>query len=98
MPIFHGQSTPEEIRERFDNDVERFSNLETGQSAAIDAPLALDLVTQAVLAVNSTPQRVLDLGCGAGNFTLRLLDACESVEEVTLVDLSGPMLDRATQR
>src|SRR5262245_11550706 len=30
------KSTPEEIRARFDNDVERFSNLETGQSAAID--------------------------------------------------------------
>lgn len=28
------KSTVEQIRERFDHDVERFSNLETGQSAA----------------------------------------------------------------
>ena len=34
------KSTVDEIRERFDNDVERFSNLATGQSATIDAPLA----------------------------------------------------------
>ena len=32
------KSTVEEIRQRFDKDVERFSNLETGQSATIDAP------------------------------------------------------------
>ncbi|MGI6419673.1 MAG: hypothetical protein ACOX1P_28900 [Thermoguttaceae bacterium] len=33
------KSTVDEIRQRFDADVERFSNLETGQSATIDAPL-----------------------------------------------------------
>jgi len=37
-----GKSTIEEIRERFDKDVERFSNLETGQQATMDAPLVLD--------------------------------------------------------
>jgi hypothetical protein len=31
------KSTLEEIRQRFDADVERFSNLETGQVATIDA-------------------------------------------------------------
>ena len=48
MPEIYLQSksTLEEIRERFDNDVERFSNLETGQSATVDAPLAMELVTQ----------------------------------------------------
>ncbi len=35
----------EEIRHRFDSDVERFSNLETGQTATIDAPLAMELIT-----------------------------------------------------
>jgi tRNA (cmo5U34)-methyltransferase len=98
MSLFRGESTVDDIRRRFDQDVERFSNLETGQSAAMDAPLALDLVTRAALAVNPRPRRVLDLGCGAGNFTLRLLDGCETVEEVVLVDLSRPMLDRAAQR
>src|SRR5262249_6939545 len=36
------KSTVEQIRVRFDNDVERFSNLDTGQSATIDAPLVLE--------------------------------------------------------
>ncbi|SFJ66441.1 class I SAM-dependent methyltransferase [Planctomicrobium piriforme] len=98
MALFLGKSTVDEIRARFDQDVERFSNLETGQSAAIDAPLALELIAQAALAVNPSPTRVLDLGCGAGNFTLRLLQSCDSVTNVTLVDLSQPMLDRAAER
>jgi len=32
------KSSPQEIKERFDNDVERFSHLETAQAATIDAP------------------------------------------------------------
>jgi tRNA (cmo5U34)-methyltransferase len=43
------KSTIDEIRERFDKDVERFSNLETGQSATMDAPLAMELITQAAI-------------------------------------------------
>lgn len=35
---FSNKSTREEIRARFDNDVDRFSNLETGQQTTIDAP------------------------------------------------------------
>ena len=38
------KSSVDDIRRRFDADVDRFSNLETGQSATIDAVLALDLV------------------------------------------------------
>jgi tRNA (cmo5U34)-methyltransferase len=38
------KSTTEEIRARFDRDVERFSRLETGQQATMDAPLVLELV------------------------------------------------------
>lgn len=91
------KSTVEEIRTRFDNDVERFSNLETGQAATIDAPLAMELIVQA--AATSTPraQRVLDVGCGAGNYTLKLLQLLPHVD-VTLNDLSQPMLDRAQER
>src|SRR5262249_49970684 len=44
------KSTVEEIRRRFDGDVERFSNLETGQSATVDAPPALALVAEAAAA------------------------------------------------
>ena len=92
------KSTTEEIRKRFDADVERFSDLQTGQSATIDAPLSMDLITQA--AVVSTPviRRVLDLGCGAGNNTLRLLQEYGKAFACDLCDLSRPMLERARQR
>lgn len=49
---FKNKSTNEEIRERFDKDVERFSNLETGQQSTIDAPISLELITNAAKAVN----------------------------------------------
>lgn len=99
MPIpIHQKSSIEEIRERFDNDVERFSNLETGQSATIDAVLAMDLITAAAVASSSPVRRVLDLGCGAGNNTLKLRDSVEHDFDVDLLDLSQPMLDRAVQR
>jgi tRNA (cmo5U34)-methyltransferase len=32
------KSSLDEIKARFDNDVERFSNLDTGQTATINAP------------------------------------------------------------
>lgn len=91
------KSTVEQIRERFDHDVERFSNLETGQSAQIDSPLALELVTLAASATTPHASAVLDVGCGAGNFTLKLLQRLPHLD-VTLIDLSRPMLDRALQR
>jgi tRNA (cmo5U34)-methyltransferase len=91
------KSTPEEIRTRFDNDVDRFSNLETGQSAVIDAPLMLDLIARA--ATRSTPHAaaLLDIGCGAGNLSLKLLELAPRLD-VTLIDLSRPMLIRAVER
>lgn len=91
------KSSVDDIRRRFDADVERFSNLETGQSATVDAPLAMDLVTEAASVVTPTATDVLDVGCGAGNFTLRLLQRLPNLN-VTLVDLGRPMLDRAVER
>jgi len=91
------KSTVEEIRQRFDADVERFANLETGQSATVDAPLAMDLIVRAAAAVTPAAMHVLDIGCGAGNYTLKLLELLPELN-VTLVDLSRPMLDRALQR
>lgn len=91
------KSTIAEIRHRFDHDVERFSNLETGQSATVDAPLVLDLIVGAAAATNPQASRVLDVGCGAGNYTLKLLQALPNFS-VTLIDLSRPMLDRAVER
>ena len=91
------KSTVEEIRQRFDADVERFSNLETGQSATVDAPLAMLLVARAAAAATPRARHVLDIGCGAGNYTLKLLQHLPNLD-VTLIDLSQPMLDRATER
>ena len=91
------KSTVEEIRQRFDADVERFSNLETGQSATVDAPLAMDLVARAAAAATPRARRVLDVGCGAGNYALKLLEHVPNLD-VTLIDLSGPMLERAKDR
>src|SRR5262245_27464004 len=93
----HEKSTVEEIRQRFDADVERFSKLETGQQAAMDASLILDVVSRSA-ARNLGPQaKLLDVGCGAGNFTLRVLSQVSPLDCV-LVDLSHPMLERAEQR
>jgi tRNA (cmo5U34)-methyltransferase len=91
------KSTPEEIRRRFDADVERFSNLETGQSATIDAPLSLELIARAAAGVRPEASTLLDIGCGAGNYTLKLLQYLP-LRAVTLIDLSRPMLDRAVER
>jgi tRNA (cmo5U34)-methyltransferase len=91
------KSTVEEIRQRFDNEVDRFSNLETGQTATMDAPLVLELVTLAAARVNPSARAVLDIGCGAGNYTLKLLEKLPDLD-ATLVDLSRPMLDRAVAR
>ena len=91
------KSSLAEIEKRFDNDVERFANLESGQSSTIDAPLVMELICSA--AVSSCPKitRVLDIGCGAGNNTLKLLQYAESFD-CDLVDLSQPMLEMANRR
>ncbi len=91
------KSSVQEIRERFDKDVDRFSNLETGQSATIDAPLVLNLISGAAAAVNPRATHLLDVGCGAGNYSLKLLAKIPNMS-VTLVDLSEPMLRRAHER
>lgn len=91
------KSTVEEIRQRFNHDVERFSNLETGQSATVDSPLCLELVTQAAAALTPQARDVLDIGCGAGNYTLKMLERIPDLN-CTLADLSLPMLERARQR
>lgn len=91
------KSTVEQIRTRFDNDVERFSNLETGQSATIDAPLSLALIAGACASISPRATALLDVGCGAGNYSLKILERLPNLD-VTLVDLSRPMLDRAVER
>jgi tRNA (cmo5U34)-methyltransferase len=94
---FENKSTLKDIRERFDNDVDRFSNLETGQAATIDAPLAMELISQAAVSCTVKIRRVLDIGCGAGNNTMKLLQLA-SPFDCDLIDLSRPMLERAHSR
>jgi len=91
------KSSIEDISRRFDHDVERFANMETGQQATMDAPLALELITRAALAVTNPVRTILDIGCGAGNNTLKLLQFVNPLD-CDLVDVSRPMLDRARER
>ncbi|KGE15919.1 class I SAM-dependent methyltransferase [Sphingobacterium deserti] len=91
------KSTLKEIEIRFDQDVERFSNLETGQRTTLDALFNMELITTAIAKRYPALKSVLDIGCGAGNYPVMLLQKVKDVD-VTLVDLSQPMLDRARTR
>ena len=91
------KATNQEIRERFDKDTERFSNLETGQQTTIDAPLTMELCTEAAKYVNPQATELLDIGCGAGNYTLKMLGKVPNLNCV-LNDLSMPMLQKAKER
>lgn len=91
------KSTTQEIKERFDNDVERFSNLDTGQVSTIDAEISLELITGAAKNIIPNATHILDVGCGAGNYTLKMLTKIPNLN-CTLVDLSEPMLKRAKER
>lgn len=91
------KSSVEEIKERFDNEVERFSSLETGQKAIMDSPLAMELIAQAAFKSTRRIRRVLDIGCGAGNNTVKLSQYAAPFD-CDLVDLSLPMLEKARER
>ncbi len=91
------KATNQEIRERFDNDTERFSNLETGQQTTIDAPLTMELCTEAAKYASPYATELLDIGCGAGNYTLKMLSKVPNLNCV-LNDLSMPMLQKAKER
>ena len=91
------KSTTDEIRVRFDNDVERFSNADTGQTATMDSALALSLIEKCIVRMNPKAETLCDIGCGAGNFSLRVVRQIPGIA-CTLIDLSKPMLDRAVER
>ena len=98
MPTSLSQkSSVKEIQKRFDNDVERFTDLATGQLSTIDASLSMELIAHAALATNSGAKVMLDIGCGAGNYTLKFLQLLNPMD-CDLVDLSRPMLERARHR
>lgn len=91
------KSTTEEIKNRFDNDVERFSNLDTGQLSTIDARISLELIAEASKRIVPNAKNLLDIGCGAGNYSLMMLTKISDLN-CTLVDLSKPMIDKAFER
>ena len=63
----------------------------------MDAALCMDLVTAAAVATTQPIRRVLDVGCGAGNYSLKMRVHCPEAV-FSLVDLSQPMLQRASER
>jgi len=73
MTFTRQKSTPEAIRNNFDQQVERFSNLETGQTTAIDSPLCMELVARSAALLNPDARRVMDLGCGGGNYAVKVI-------------------------
>lgn len=91
------KSTVQEIKERFDNDVERFSNLDTGQLSTIDAKISMELITESAKRIVQNAKNLLDIGCGAGNYTLQMLEKLPNLN-CTLIDLSLPMLNKALER
>ncbi|MEJ7559697.1 MAG: class I SAM-dependent methyltransferase [Pedobacter sp.] len=94
---FNNKASNEEIRDRFDKDVARFSNLDTGQLTTLDAALTMELCTDAAKAVTPAAKNLLDIGCGAGNYTLKMLTKIPDLN-CTLNDLSSAMLDKAKER
>ncbi len=97
MTFQQTKSTPEAIRNNFDQQVERFSNLETGQTTAIDSPLCMELVARSAAMLNPGAKRVMDLGCGGGNYAVKVTSLLPDVD-CTLIDLSGNMLAKAEER
>ena len=91
------KSSPEAIRLNFDQQVERFSNIETGQTTAIDSPLCMELVARSAALLNPHAKKVMDLGCGGGNYAVKITSLLPDVD-CTLIDLSANMLEAAQAR
>jgi len=91
------KSTPEAIRRNFDQQVERFSNIETGQTTAIDSPLCMELVARSAALLNPNATRIMDLGCGGGNYAVKVASLMPNVD-CTLIDISGNMVETAQNR
>ncbi len=91
------KSTPEAIRHNFDQQVERFSNIETGQTTAIDSPLCMELISQSAKLTNPNATHIMDLGCGGGNYAVKVAMLLPHVD-CTLVDISSNMVEAARER
>ena len=94
---FPNKSTIEEIRKRFDRSVDNYANLETGQRSLPDAALVMELTTEAARRIVPDMKRILDIGCGPGNNTLKMLEKIPNLD-CDLLDLSENMLAHAVER
>lgn len=91
------KSSPEEIRKNFDKQVERFVNIETGQSTAIDSPLCMELISRSAFITNPEAKNIMDIGCGGGNYAIKVASLLNN-PDCTLVDFSENMLIAAEKR
>ncbi|MDR3112305.1 MAG: class I SAM-dependent methyltransferase [Elusimicrobiota bacterium] len=91
------KSSTDEIKERFSNDVECFSNLQTGQVSILDAKIMFEIGTETAKRLAPNAKNILDLGCGAGNWTLKMLEKIPNAN-CSLLDISQAMLDKAKSR
>ena len=89
--------TAAEIGRYFNGEVERFSDLAKGQASIKDARLMMDLLAETASALVPETHAILDIGCGAGNQALNLLQVFLGAE-CTLLDISPAMLERAKER
>ena len=85
------------IRSNFDEQVNRFLNLETGQATAIDSPLCMELAAQTARLTVPNAHNIMDLGCGGGNYALKLCSVFPNAD-YTLIDLSSNMIAEAKKR
>ena len=91
------KGTAAEIGRYFNGEVERFSDLAKGQASIKDARLMMDLLAETASSLIPETHTILDIGCGAGNQTLNLLQVFPDAE-CTLLDISPAMLERAKER
>ncbi len=89
--------TAAKIGRYFNGEVERFSDLAKGQASIQDARLMMDLLAETASALVPETRTILDIGCGAGNQALNLLQVFPAAE-CTLLDISPAMLERAKER
>jgi hypothetical protein len=71
--------TVDEIRQRYDGEVERFSDLSVGQATTVDATTNLALLAEAAAKCTPNARRILDIGCGAGNAVANITAPKESI-------------------
>jgi len=88
----------DEIRQRFENDVDTFADLATGQEAVPDSLLLIEVIVRAAATLFPGARKLLDLGCGAGNLTLRLLNSLFNPDSPSSAGLPTPRLGTTPSR